>query len=260
MSFAIPTSTVYGAKLGDQGVVVWALQRACNYVLSGVDVPTDGSFGASTKDAVTRLQTELGIAADGVVGPQTQKALAQGLCLAREVEKDLPQHLLFSKVTYESRAVIGAVNWSVAGGVDCGLTQRRVYDADMYDEAIVKRAFDPPYQVGLSATRMRERHDVYLARGVIRKQQTAWRCAVLSHNYPALAERISYVGFVGLSDYWTTAQAWTLQTNPQTGERYYLKFPDGHEVKTPLEWGQRYALGSVEHDEPGQAVKLVSWT
>jgi hypothetical protein len=249
VSWRIPRETDYTLKEGDRGIVVWALQRQCNRF--DVDCAEDGVFGPRTEAAVGRLQTKLGVASDGVAGPATQQALARSLCAAHAA--GMPRDLLWSKCSYESGGYLGAVNWSVAGGVDCGVTQRRVYDEDYDDDAVIQRAFDAGYQVELSARTLINRHDAYLPRaGIGRSQELAWRTAVLYHNYQTLAERISANGVRGLTPYYTSTQTWVTT--------HGLRFPDGAPVRTPLEWGQRYSLGNAGHDEPGQAVKLVrSW-
>src|SRR5262245_22820946 len=56
-------------KRGDRGTAVKKVQRAL-----GVE-PVDGIFGADTEAAVKRFQRRKGLAVDGVVGPQTRKAL-----------------------------------------------------------------------------------------------------------------------------------------------------------------------------------------
>ena len=62
-------------KRGDRGGDVVTLQRVL--ALKGYRVGrADGVFGRLTKRAVKRFQRRRGIAADGVVGPQTTRALA----------------------------------------------------------------------------------------------------------------------------------------------------------------------------------------
>lgn len=249
MAYTIPAETDYVLREGDRGIVVWALQRVCNSF--GIAVVEDGDFGPATTRAAKALQQALGIVVDGVVGTGTQGKLAQRLCGQEERAENLPDKLLLSKIQYESGGVLGAVNWSVAGGVDCGITQRRVYSDAYGDEATIKRAFDPRYQINLSGNRVAELHDIFLAREHVHTHEGAYRLAVLNHNYPLLADKISRVGVEGLTSYYTTTQSWVTVHN--------LHFPDGAAIKTPLQWGQRYALGAPEHNEPGQAVKLVSW-
>lgn len=246
----IPRSTDYTLRRGDQSVAVWALQRVMNKL--GIPTSEDGDFGKQTEANAKALQIKLRVASDGVVGGGTQQALAHYLCDRQERADDLPENLLLSSILYESGGYLGAVNWSVAGGVDCGMTQRRVYDSSKTD-ATIKRAFDASYQVGLSGSSARELHDIFLARPGVFTHEGAYRVATLNHNYPSLADRISRVGIKSLSAYYTSPQTWVVVND--------LHFPDGAPIRTPLEWGQRYALGNKEHNEPGQAVKLVtSWS
>jgi len=53
---------------GDRGPAVRRIQRA-------LDLPADGVFGPQTERAVRRFQRSRGLVADGVVGPQTRQAL-----------------------------------------------------------------------------------------------------------------------------------------------------------------------------------------
>jgi peptidoglycan hydrolase-like protein with peptidoglycan-binding domain len=251
---AVPRSTVYTLKKGlTQSAGVYALQSLL--VKKGFYVVRDGDFGNNTFEAVKKLQGSLGLGPsgiDGVAGPVTQSRAVQDTVSFYERERNLPALLLFSKVGYESGFYLGAVNWSSPGGVDCGITQRRVYDEDYANQAVILRAFDPGYQLRLSAERMRELYEIFLSRpGTGGNHKLSWRLAVLNHNYPALADRISRVGVSGLSSYYTSPQQWVTS--------YGLKFPDGAPIRTPLEWGQRYALGNSAHNEPGQAVKATVW-
>ena len=244
----IPRSLDATLREGDRGIVVWSVQRTCNR--HAIPCAEDMVWGPQTTDAAKLLQVKLGVTPDGIFGPASQSALARRLCSKEETEHELPQQLLFSKVSYESGGYLGAVNWSVAGGVDCGITQRRVYDEQYDDDAAVKRAFDPVYQLNLSGASVSELYGIFLARPGIRgNRQMAYRVAVLNHNYPSLADRISWNGIAGLTSYYTTPQTWVTS--------FGLRFPDGAAIRTPLEWGQRYALGNSAHREPGQAVKLV---
>ncbi len=53
---------------GDRGSAVRQIQR-------GVGVPADGVFGPQTERAVRRFQRSEGLVADGIIGPQTRAAL-----------------------------------------------------------------------------------------------------------------------------------------------------------------------------------------
>jgi peptidoglycan hydrolase-like protein with peptidoglycan-binding domain len=77
---AEPTSG--SLRQGHQGARVMLLQKQLTAL--GYDPgPADGKFGARTASAVQKLQTAESLAADGVVGPQTQAKIDQ-LCQAKE--------------------------------------------------------------------------------------------------------------------------------------------------------------------------------
>jgi resuscitation-promoting factor RpfB len=60
--------TVTSVKRGDRGPAVERIQRELR-------IPADGVFGPQTERAVRRFQRRRGLVADGVVGPQTRQAL-----------------------------------------------------------------------------------------------------------------------------------------------------------------------------------------
>ncbi len=64
-----PSSSEVVLKRGDRGKAVERVQAKL-----GVE-PADGVFGRGTERAVKRFQRRRGLTADGVVGPQTRKAL-----------------------------------------------------------------------------------------------------------------------------------------------------------------------------------------
>jgi hypothetical protein len=65
-------------KPGDSGTEVKKLQRALT-ALGFAPGKADGSYGPTTKKAVTDFQTAQGLTADGIVGPKTLAALRQAL-------------------------------------------------------------------------------------------------------------------------------------------------------------------------------------
>jgi hypothetical protein len=70
-----PTTTL---KPGDSGAQVKVLQRALASL--GFSTGTvDGDYGAATEDATKRFQRSVGIDDDGVVGPETLRALKTAL-------------------------------------------------------------------------------------------------------------------------------------------------------------------------------------
>jgi hypothetical protein len=63
-----PAATPVVVKRGDRGTAVRQVQSA-------LGITADGVFGPQTERAVKRFQTRKGLTADGVVGPQTRDAL-----------------------------------------------------------------------------------------------------------------------------------------------------------------------------------------
>lgn len=278
----LPHKTPYSFRLGDEGLWgVFALQVALNSfrVHQGLSPLTvDGNFGMQTLWGVRTFQRRLGLAIDGVPGPHTQAMLVL-YCIDLE-DTGVPKDLLKSVVGGEGGLLIAPVNWTVVGGVDLGATQRRVvaswYDGwptdskvrlewlrlDMvrFDAEDLERALDARHQIRLLRRRITTLRDHYLdpdnqRQGVLkhpRPREFATRLAVLNHNYPYAADKISRVGTSGLSSYWTKPATWV--------ESIGAKFPDGWPIRTPLEWCQHYSLGSERHQDPGFMVRLVtSW-
>lgn len=247
----IPSSTVYTVDRGDRGVVVWAMQRGLNDVARASMAPPlveDGVFGKRTFLAVGDFQDSTGLKRDGRFGPKTSAKM--GILLSQFVTVAVPKGLLQGVIDAESGDLLGAVNRSVAGGIDCGYTQRRVLAADYGNEAVVRRAFDGLYQMNLLARSLRERHDAFFGRPGARSHERAWRLAALNHNYPYAADLISRGGTSSLSSYWTTTQDWVVAIG--------ARFADGVAVRTPLEWCQRYALASSAHNDPGVTTQFVT--
>lgn len=249
--WVIPQNTVVTLREGDQSIVVWSLQKALN-----VGLTLDGDYGPATKSAVVKFQAASSLTADGIAGPMTQRKLVTKILAQYDV--DLPFGLLMGFAQMEGGYLLGAVNWSVSGGVDCGVHQRRVYSADYNDDAVIQRAFDVAYQTRLLADRLTELRGIFIARegtndgykGVPAREK-AWRLAALNHNYPSAADRLSRTPIAQLGTYWTTAQSWV------TG--FGFRFPDGTPVRTPLEWTHLYA-GTLAgaHAHKGNVTRYVT--
>ncbi|WP_067969445.1 L,D-transpeptidase family protein [Nocardiopsis trehalosi] len=142
-----PAAFLWGAselRAGDSGREVEALQERLIELGYWIDAP-DGEFGGNTVQAVYALQKAAGIARDGIVGPDTRKALDDGVrpsagsSSGDVIEIDLERQLLLvvsdgevqqtfntstgSGETYESRgeeavAVTPVGQYSVFRGVD----------------------------------------------------------------------------------------------------------------------------------------------
>ncbi len=68
-------------KRGDRGDAVRSLQRA-------LGVAADGVFGKQTERAVKRFQRRKGLVVDGIVGPQTRQALGLRPISSRAAEEE----------------------------------------------------------------------------------------------------------------------------------------------------------------------------
>lgn len=189
----------YVLKKGLQGHDVWALQ--INLHAAGFAVSMDGVFGMQTKTAVQRFQDDRKLSDDGVAGILTQRSLALKLIEPVQDHEKTPHGLIRGIVEGESGWVVGATNWSVAGGVDCGWAQRRVYEQD-YDETHFERAFNGKVQFGILAQNLRGKKKEYFGRKGATTHKRAWELAVLYHNWPAAAGRLSQ----GLSIYFDASK------------------------------------------------------
>lgn len=254
---SVPRTTKYTFTRDDLHLGVWAIQRAFNLLYSErPDFPTlieDGAFGPGTESAVKWWQQAVGLPIDGVFGPASQKRLVRSIERRVEGEVVFPIGLLASVIEGESGNYIAAVNWSVAGGVDCGYTQRRVYEqADgTMRQTDIEKAWDSPAQFRLAAQTFREKKDYYLTRAGVKnradKIEYAWRLAVLNHNWPYGAQRL--------------ADGYTLSNKVADWVPQGTKFDDGAPVVTYAEWAQFYAMGAKSHNHYGRMVRYVQdWT
>lgn len=248
--FGIPANTLYQLEKGERGAEVFGLQRGLNSI-GWASLDEDGIFGDQTKNAVIRFQENRGLVADGIFGLASSTKLV--FALIKRITVDVPDGLIRSLVEGESGNLIAAVNWSVPGGVDCSYCQRRVYEANYSDTDIVKRAFDGRYQMQLLGGSFKAHHDAYYGDPGAPSHETAWRLAILYHNYEYAADKIASVGVSHLDSYWTTEQDWVKSIGAH--------FADGVQVKTPLEWCKFYSLGAPEHNHNGIMVKYIKdWT
>lgn len=64
-------------RVGDRGATVRDIQRRLERLSGPIPDTEAGVFGSATLEAVRRFQRDRGLAADGVVGPETWRALAE---------------------------------------------------------------------------------------------------------------------------------------------------------------------------------------
>lgn len=217
----IPSTIRYTIKKTNRGYPVWAVQRALSDL--GIVVEEDAYFGSATDLAVQMFQAGHDLVVDGVFGPASSAAMAR--TLEKKVPTQVPDGLLHGLVEGESGNLIAAVNWSVAGGVDCGYCQRRVYADDYTDELVVKRAFDGLYQMELVGVALEYWHGRYFGRAAVPTHRKAWRLATLRHNYQWAADRLSEGEWK--TSYSTSPQQWVIDIGVEG-------------VETPREWAFHY--------------------
>jgi hypothetical protein len=190
-----PRVTKATFRRGDVHPGVWALQRFLNVVYKGRATPLDedGWFGAGTENLVKRYQADVSASVDGIVGQQTQQRMVRSCVVRAPHGSDTPRGLIEGQINGESGGYFAAVNAQVAGGLDLGLTQRRVYGPP-FDPAKVAAAFDPVGSVAWSVKELYDRAETY---GVGRHSAcpfNRWELAVLHHNWPYAAGKYHRYG------------------------------------------------------------------
>ena len=232
-------------KEGDKGWPVYGLQTGLDAV--GYALDADGDFGPATKSAVRNFQRRNKLTVDGVPGIRTQAkivALIDKETHDRHRNK-LPTGLLRGFAESEGGNNLGAVNWEVPGGVDCGVVQIRVYGPP-YKQSELSNAYNPAISMERVAVTFQGRVTSYKLMNYAKGQGTkyAQRCAALAWNWPYAAEQ--YAKYGKLPNPGKTAE-WAKG----------IKFPDGAPVVTWKDWAEFYAMGG-RHGE-GRVTRYVVW-
>ncbi len=120
-----PPSSAPGLRQGDEGPEVLALQQRLDELGYWMGTP-DGIFEGETHHAVVALQKVAGLARDGIAGPDTQAALADGIRPAarstagRVIEIDLPHQVLLVVLDGQVEHVLDTSTGRVAGTTPVG--------------------------------------------------------------------------------------------------------------------------------------------
>lgn len=242
---ASPNQTIpLTIKRGQTGWPVFALQRAL--ASAGARLAADGDFGPVTESVVTDYQRAHALVADGLAGPKTQQSLCERV--ARDVG-GLPTGLGRSIIDGESSYLLGAVNWSVAGGVDCGIIQRRVVGPP-FDLAALKAAYDPSGSLAKALEELAQRAAAYRDAPGVRTRpdrgEYAYRLALLAHNWPWAAGELA----AGRALSTTKEATWATAIG--------VRFPDGQRVFSYRDWAEFYALGG-SHGPARMARFVTAW-
>ena len=241
-------------RRGDSGWPTFALQSALR-TETEIGLVADGAFGPATESAVRTWQRAHGLVVDGIAGIKTQRSLVESVAAGVHI-LGVPDGHARGLMDGESGFYVGAVNWSVPGGVDCGVMQRRVYTP--YAPSALKAAYAPLSAIRTSMLDMQTRALDFLesveayhertGRPLVadtKRGEYAWRLAALAHNWPWAADQLSKGGMVSTTKLATWAPA-------------SARFPDGAPVRTQREWCEFYALGGV-HGEGRMTKYVKSW-
>lgn len=230
---------------GDSGWPVFGLQRGLTVI--GYRLEPDGAFGAKTESSVATFQSDQKLVADGVAGAKTQGRMVAMLDAATHAaHRRLPVGLLRGFSESEGGNNLGAVNWNVSGGVDCGVVQVRCYGPP-FDQQAMKGAYDPAAAMNRVAVSFISQEEAFalLSAAARRGVHFTQRCAALNWNWPWAARQYATAGSLGAS-----------AGKPATWAAG-IRFPDGAPIKTYAEWAEFYAMGGI-HGE-GRVTRYVAW-
>jgi hypothetical protein len=173
----------------------WAVNRAvlAIQVLLGKNgfpvqfASAPGVFGPLTDESVRAFQAKFVAPADGLVGPNTTRALLRKFIAEQESLNGIPGRYLWGQIGAETSWDLGCVGYYTP--LDVGICQMNLYyNASMSAD----QATDPLYVIPISAKRLRTRYNEYLA--LTTDKNRAWNAAILSHNSPVRARSYARTG------------------------------------------------------------------
>lgn len=147
----------------------------------------DGLFGPMTFAAVVRLQKQLQVAPDGIVGPTTMKAALAPLITVTAGAGGVPPKLLGGIVAVESQFDPAAVGYDTPA--DHGLVQ---INLRAHVAISLVQAMDPMYALTWAANTLGKAFARFDASH--HKDADPWLAAVLNHNSPRNAKLYATTG------------------------------------------------------------------
>ena len=186
---------------GASGWPVYALQSALNDA-AGKRLSLDGACGPHTAQTLVDYQTHEGLVADGKAGPATWAKLSAAVCRRLDRSLPLPEGIAAGFARGEGGDYGPAVNWTVTGGVDCGLWQYRCIGPPFVLEKLLL-AF-APYRSGLGAMTQLLTKAQEFAHPHSGCPYSPLQLAVLYHNWQVAANQYFADGKLSTP----TAKAW----------------------------------------------------
>ena len=171
---------------------VLAIQNLLNYNGYVLDYSTGpGIFGPRTDKVVRSYQVKYVPPADGIVGPNTMRALLRKLIRENQAAFKIPDNLLAGIITQESGFDPGAVGY--VSPSDLGLVQINTSVVSITPD----QAFDPFFALPWAAKRLAVKYGEYVSKmqaktgHSITAEETrlVWDCTIASHNSPVAANQ-----------------------------------------------------------------------
>jgi peptidoglycan hydrolase-like protein with peptidoglycan-binding domain len=180
-SSRVKSAAHYAVWLG-----VKAIQNELNTLPSTVGLLVeDGLFGQKTADAVRAAQSSMGLKIDGIAGSIFCSSLWRPLIIKSATEAGIVSRYLYGQMMHESTADPGACGYFHEP--DRGLIQ---INTETHSDISIEQAHNPRFALPYSAARFRVAMNKYIGKG----NDLQLRCAILSHNSPANADKLFATG------------------------------------------------------------------
>jgi len=141
------TRTIKYGVSGDDVVAAKKRLLELGYYADHITTLSRKTFGADTREAVRRFQTQMGLTADGVIGKETWAALFGDSLPAEPVKKAEPSALALKMVLLARERIGDLYVWAASGMTDLSDSAIKARDNE-YARAIKFR--DKQYKAGFS--------------------------------------------------------------------------------------------------------------